>query len=171
MTAGHILVHCSKGVSRSTSMVVAYLMKIEAMTLDAALALVTSKRPIANPNASFRRQLEDFGEKLRRAAASAEAKKRTVGVRGPQGPAPRAAAIGPQLPPHLQKPQSTDKDDDASASADDKKDNEEDTPERPRVIGPSRPPPSRKRERDVTSSSDSVDNGDVDSAEGKRQCA
>eukprot|EP00644_Phytophthora_capsici_P015562 jgi/Phyca11/536984/estExt2_fgenesh1_pg.C_PHYCAscaffold_700028 len=57
---GRILVHCNKGVSRSSSMVVAYLMKQRSMTFEQALDFVVERRPVANPNESFRRQLQEI---------------------------------------------------------------------------------------------------------------
>ncbi|GAB9470628.1 Phosphatase slingshot 2 protein [Globisporangium polare] len=150
---GRILVHCSKGVSRSTSMVVAYLMKIQDMSFDEALQFVSEKRPVANPNASFRRQLQEYDQKLRRSATVAGKGKSVIGaaVRGPQGPSLppstdnnksnlKNASIGPQLPPHLQrKPQEEPKkDDDATAT--------DDVDEPVATIGPSFPP-YRKRHR------------------------
>ena len=40
-----ILVHCFQGVSRSSSLVIAYLMDVEDMTFQEALGLVRAKRP------------------------------------------------------------------------------------------------------------------------------
>lgn len=45
---GRILVHCNKGVSRSVSMVVAYLMKTQDKSFDDALAMVVAKRPVVS---------------------------------------------------------------------------------------------------------------------------
>lgn len=55
-----ILVHCNRGMSRSVTMVLAYLMRIHNMSLDTALNIVQSKRSIANPNGGFRNQLLDY---------------------------------------------------------------------------------------------------------------
>ena len=44
----NVLVHCIAGVSRSATIVMAYLMKSQGMTLQQAHRLVKSKRPIVN---------------------------------------------------------------------------------------------------------------------------
>ena len=54
------LIHCHKGVSRSATICVAYLMAVKQCTLDAAMKLVQGCRPIVNPNWGFRRQLRLF---------------------------------------------------------------------------------------------------------------
>ncbi|TYZ61047.1 hypothetical protein PybrP1_012136 [[Pythium] brassicae (nom. inval.)] len=163
---GRILVHCNKGVSRSSSVVVAYLMKSSAMGFERALRFVVDKRPIVNPNASFRRQLEDYGEKLRREAAAAASKSkhggatRTVGVRGPQGPSSRpSSAIGPQLPPST-----------GGAS-------ERDAP-RPsgkEAIGPQLPPHLLKRQQQEGEEEEEEEEeeevGDAENASGDREAA
>jgi len=59
---GAVLVHCFAGVSRSVSIVVAYLMCKYNMTFDQALAFVRKMRPIANPNYSFQQQLRYFNK-------------------------------------------------------------------------------------------------------------
>ena len=51
-----ILVHCSVGMSRSVSIVAAYLIS-KGMTYDTAMSLIKRNRPIANPNQGFQNQL------------------------------------------------------------------------------------------------------------------
>lgn len=50
-------VHCLVGVSRSASVVVAYLMKRTCMTRDQALLFTQCTRSVANPNPGFQQQL------------------------------------------------------------------------------------------------------------------
>jgi protein-tyrosine phosphatase len=57
---GVVLVHCSMGVSRSASVVVAWLMSWEGWTRDEALAFVKEKRRAAEPNLGFWQQLGDW---------------------------------------------------------------------------------------------------------------
>jgi dual specificity phosphatase 12 len=58
LTKGNrVLVHCAAGVSRSVSLVAAYLIIEKSMTADAALRLIRSNRVNANPNDGFRKQL------------------------------------------------------------------------------------------------------------------
>eukprot|EP00042_Codosiga_hollandica_P037269 m.291546 g.291546 ORF g.291546 m.291546 type:complete len:90 (-) comp55099_c0_seq3:50-319(-) len=52
-----VLVHCNAGVSRSVTVVLAYLMRKQGFALDDALALVKDKRPCAQPNSGFLAQL------------------------------------------------------------------------------------------------------------------
>lgn len=59
---GRILVHCNAGVSRSATVCIAYLMKIESMTFVQAYNLVKSKRPCIQPNAGFMRQLKELNQ-------------------------------------------------------------------------------------------------------------
>ncbi|XP_046840243.1 protein phosphatase Slingshot homolog isoform X2 [Xenia sp. Carnegie-2017] len=51
------LVHCRRGISRSASTVIAYLMKENAMSLADAMKFVKSKRNIVQPNSGFWKQL------------------------------------------------------------------------------------------------------------------
>lgn len=55
---GKILVHCNAGVSRSTSVVIGYLMRHHDYTFLQALGLVRSKRPCVQPNVGFINQLK-----------------------------------------------------------------------------------------------------------------
>lgn len=61
---GRVLVHCMLGVSRSASLVLAYLMKYKNMSLKSSYDLVSSRRPCARPNPGFWRQLVDYEKKL-----------------------------------------------------------------------------------------------------------
>ncbi|KAK1934668.1 Dual specificity protein phosphatase 2 [Phytophthora citrophthora] len=101
---GRILVHCNKGVSRSSSMVVAYLMKLRSMSFQKALDFVVERRPVANPNESFRLQLQEYERRLQRSVVKDKSVRTARGPAGPQRPPAKeepAASIGPQLPPHL----------------------------------------------------------------------
>jgi protein-tyrosine phosphatase len=55
---GNVLVHCSAGISRSVSIVVAYLMKEKNVSYDNAIDYIRKRLPIANPNYSFVKQLK-----------------------------------------------------------------------------------------------------------------
>lgn len=50
------------GVSRSVTLVVAYVMTITDLGWEDALAAVRGARTCANPNMGFQKQLEDFGK-------------------------------------------------------------------------------------------------------------
>lgn len=54
---GRVLVHCCHGVSRSTSLVIAYLMWKEGQSFDDAFQHVKSARGVTNPNVGFACQL------------------------------------------------------------------------------------------------------------------
>ncbi|XAR66319.1 Protein-tyrosine-phosphatase [Bertholletia excelsa] len=55
--AGRVFVHCCQGVSRSTSLVIAYLMWREGQSFDDAFQYVKAARGIADPNMGFACQL------------------------------------------------------------------------------------------------------------------
>ena len=59
----NVLVHCGAGVSRSATIVIAYIMWKYRMTFDDALLYVLEKRHVAWPNSGFKEQLRIF-EKL-----------------------------------------------------------------------------------------------------------
>lgn len=59
---GRVLIHCHAGISRSTSVVVGYLMYKYGMSLNQAFGITKSARPIVNPNYGFFLQLRTFGE-------------------------------------------------------------------------------------------------------------
>jgi len=55
---GKVLVHCSQGISRSATIVIAYIMKQNpSLSVDEAVKLVQTKRPQVLPNPSFFDQL------------------------------------------------------------------------------------------------------------------
>lgn len=53
----NILVHCNAGVSRTSTVAIAYLMQFKDMSFEAAYNLVKEKRPAIQPNAGFSKQL------------------------------------------------------------------------------------------------------------------
>lgn len=57
---GVILLHCSAAVSRSPTVLVAYLMKRHGLSLKAALGRVVLARSSVSPNAGFLAQLKDM---------------------------------------------------------------------------------------------------------------
>jgi dual specificity phosphatase 10 len=61
---GKVLVHCVAGVSRSASVVIAYLMNHQKMTLSDAFSFVQERRNKIFPNESFRKQLRQYEQDL-----------------------------------------------------------------------------------------------------------
>jgi protein-tyrosine phosphatase len=59
-----ILVHCNLGISRSTTIILAYLMKTYNATLVEAFKFLRHRRPIVCPNVGFLRQLFDYEYEL-----------------------------------------------------------------------------------------------------------
>jgi protein-tyrosine phosphatase len=57
---GKVYIHCMCGVSRSVSVLLAYLMTQSTKSLDVLLKEVQSARPVANPNPGFITQLIEF---------------------------------------------------------------------------------------------------------------
>ncbi|UJR09712.1 hypothetical protein I4U23_013941 [Adineta vaga] len=61
---GRVLVHCACGVSRSSTLCCAYLIKYHSMSIEQALTHLRSRRHIIQPNAAFLRQLIHYNEKI-----------------------------------------------------------------------------------------------------------
>lgn len=59
-----ILIHCICGVSRSTTILLAYLIKKYKYKPYEALEVVKKKRNIVNPNSNFMKQLDDYYNSL-----------------------------------------------------------------------------------------------------------
>ena len=62
--SNRVLVHCNLGISRSTSLILAYLMKTFNATLIEAFKYLRHRRPIVCPNLGFLHQLIDFEYEL-----------------------------------------------------------------------------------------------------------
>jgi atypical dual specificity phosphatase len=60
-----VMVHCVMGISRSTSLILAYLMKYQRMTLKDAIIHVRSRRAIIRPNSGFMKQLINYEQTLK----------------------------------------------------------------------------------------------------------
>ncbi|KZT36596.1 phosphatases II, partial [Sistotremastrum suecicum HHB10207 ss-3] len=55
-----VLVHCTWGMSRSASVVIAYLMVAGEMSYEHALEMVRRRRKIVRPNDGFERQVKEW---------------------------------------------------------------------------------------------------------------
>uniref|UniRef100_A0A8D0HRF3 Dual specificity phosphatase 21 n=1 Tax=Sphenodon punctatus TaxID=8508 RepID=A0A8D0HRF3_SPHPU len=64
ITQGRTLVHCVAGISRSSALCLAYLMKYHAMSLVNAHAWLKSCRPIIRPNSGFWQQVIQYEYKV-----------------------------------------------------------------------------------------------------------
>ena len=61
---GNVLVHCHAGISRSSTIIIAYIMKSQKMNLDKILDLMRSKREKVKPNDGFIEQLKEYQKEL-----------------------------------------------------------------------------------------------------------
>lgn len=61
-----ILIHCHAGISRSSSIVIYYLMRTRGWDYNKSLEYLKSQRPIVNPNPWYSKQLVDTYELLHR---------------------------------------------------------------------------------------------------------
>ena len=62
----NVLVHCQLGMSRSSSLVIAFMMKEFGFSFEKARNLAKSKRPIVCPNESFEKDLLRFQDYLQK---------------------------------------------------------------------------------------------------------
>ncbi|WOH13651.1 hypothetical protein DCAR_0833161 [Daucus carota subsp. sativus] len=67
---GRVLVHCCQGVSRSTSLVIAYLMWRKGQSFEDAFQFVKAARGVANPNMGFACQLLQCQKRVHAVPAS-----------------------------------------------------------------------------------------------------
>lgn len=65
---GIVFIHCEQGVSRSASVLMAYLLYVneEFLSVNEVYQFVKSKRSVIRPNASFLQQLEEFLIRIRK---------------------------------------------------------------------------------------------------------
>nr|XP_038041335.1 dual specificity protein phosphatase 22-A-like isoform X5 [Anas platyrhynchos] len=64
LRGGGCLVHCLAGVSRSTTVLVAYLMTVTELGWERCLAATRAVRSYASPNPGFQQQLRDYESTL-----------------------------------------------------------------------------------------------------------
>ncbi|XWS63743.1 hypothetical protein CRYUN_Cryun06bG0127900 [Craigia yunnanensis] len=67
---GRVLVHCFQGVSRSTSLVIAYIMWMKGQSFEDAFQYVKSARGVTNPNTGFSFQLLQCQKRVHAVPAS-----------------------------------------------------------------------------------------------------
>jgi len=100
---GAILVHCHKGVSRSASFVIGYLMRKNGFTCDEALAHVQSCRHVVNPNDSFLTQLKRYEKLLREREQLANEEKQKYDLQSSLGGRSKLGSVstvcGPDIGP------------------------------------------------------------------------
>jgi len=62
---GKVFLHCIKGISRSATLIAAYLIKKQGKTTDEAIKILQNIRPIVDPNPYFRKQLKEYEQSLK----------------------------------------------------------------------------------------------------------
>ena len=65
LSGGNILIHCQLGISRSTTCLIAYMIKYLGYTTLSALQHIKRKRPQVMPNFGFIHQLKNYENKLK----------------------------------------------------------------------------------------------------------
>jgi protein-tyrosine phosphatase len=98
---GNVLVHCHKGISRSASFVIGYLMRKNEMTFEEALAHVQSVRPMVQPNDSFLEQLRRYEVSLSEKRDREQEAQHSFNLKMDERASKRArveVAVGPMLP-------------------------------------------------------------------------
>lgn len=66
LAGGNTVIHCVLGVSRSVTLVTAYMLFYYNMGLQRILTLIQAKRPIINPNGGFKGQLKAFEDYIKK---------------------------------------------------------------------------------------------------------
>lgn len=69
---GPTVVHCAAGISRSSTIVAAFLMRMYNLSADKAIAHLVACRSVVNPNSGFRDQLKQFETELAAKAGAAD---------------------------------------------------------------------------------------------------
>ncbi|KAI8869148.1 hypothetical protein GQ42DRAFT_179498 [Ramicandelaber brevisporus] len=73
-----VLVHCVVGMSRSATVLAAYLIKYRGMLADQAIEYIKRARPIVSPNLGFRRQLRQFESRIQATILSQQVQQSTI---------------------------------------------------------------------------------------------
>jgi protein-tyrosine phosphatase len=60
----NVMVHCAAGMSRSPTLVIAYLMIVNQWRYEEAYNFVKQRRPLTEPNIGFVRQLKELESKI-----------------------------------------------------------------------------------------------------------
>lgn len=63
-SGGCVLVHCHRGISRSATLVIAYLVSATRQPVDAVFECVRAKRPIVDPNLSYWIALQEWEQQI-----------------------------------------------------------------------------------------------------------
>ncbi len=93
-----VLVHCQQGVSRSASLILAYLIRTQAMTLKGAYMHLKQRRPLVKPNSNFLRQLIEWEKRGVVAAAATAPASSGAAIAGAGGDAANAKKRARQSP-------------------------------------------------------------------------
>ncbi|XP_070566258.1 dual specificity protein phosphatase 19-like [Ptychodera flava] len=63
-SGGVALIHCNAGVSRSVSIIVAYLMTTEKIPMEESMRQLKQVRPAVGPNQGFKQQLQQYEKQV-----------------------------------------------------------------------------------------------------------
>lgn len=77
---GKVVVHCMAGVSRSSAIVMAYLIRHRKMTLRRAYTSVVRARPVSRPNSTFIVQLMKFEQNTMKTSSAKLIRVRKNGI-------------------------------------------------------------------------------------------
>jgi protein-tyrosine phosphatase len=104
-----VLCHCYQGVSRSASVILAYLIRSRGMTLEAALEYLKGRRPCVKPRDNFLAQLKQYEKRVIQERADAKARGEpdpnfpndllVIGSNRPKQESRAASMIGPATGP------------------------------------------------------------------------
>lgn len=97
------MVQCMAGISRSSAIILAYMMRKLGVNLDNALAYVKTKRPKVNPNEGFMRQLrlyeKDLGVAQSKRPVDLEEMKENISANTPRPKIARQTMVPSREPP------------------------------------------------------------------------
>lgn len=72
LAQGNVLVHCRMGISRSATLVIAYIMRKYKCGYEKAFNKVKDRRKIVNPNSGFVIQLKKYDKKIKELVKKSE---------------------------------------------------------------------------------------------------